>query len=53
MPGNQQAAGPRRVAVERFAWACTGAEFGSRQRQYVKFYGGVSFLGKRNVYPQF
>jgi 4-hydroxyphenylacetate 3-monooxygenase len=43
----------RRVAVMRMAWDFIGSEFGSRQQQYEKFYGGASFIVKQNVYRNF
>jgi 4-hydroxyphenylacetate 3-monooxygenase len=42
-----------RVAVMRMAWDFIGTEFGSRQQQYEKFYGGASFLVKANLYRNF
>ena len=37
----------------RLSWDLMGSEFGSRHQQYEKFYGGVSFLVKTNVYRNF
>ena len=42
-----------KVALMRLAWDLIGSEFGSRQQQYEKFYGGASFLVKQNVYRNF
>jgi 4-hydroxyphenylacetate 3-monooxygenase len=42
-----------RVALMRLAWDFIGTEFGSRQQQYEKFYGGASFLVKQNVYRSY
>src|SRR5437016_4198160 len=42
-----------RVALMRLAWDFFGTEFGSRQQQYEKFYGGASFLVKQNVYRSY
>jgi 4-hydroxyphenylacetate 3-monooxygenase len=42
-----------KVAVMRLAWDLIGSEFGGRQQQYEKFYGGASFLVKQNVYRNF
>ncbi|MCK1513169.1 4-hydroxyphenylacetate 3-hydroxylase [Bradyrhizobium sp. 190] len=42
-----------RIAVMRMAWDFIGSEFGSRQQQYEKFYGGASFLVKHNMYRNF
>ena len=42
-----------RMAVMRLAWDFIGSEFGSRQQQYEKFYGGASFLVKQNMYRNF
>src|SRR5215510_181983 len=39
-----------KVALMRLAWDLIGSEFGGRQQQYEKFYGGASFLVKQNVY---
>jgi 4-hydroxyphenylacetate 3-monooxygenase len=38
-----------RAALLRLAWDFIGSEFGSRQQQYEKFYGGASFVVKQNV----
>src|SRR5207247_9192686 len=43
----------QRVALMRLAWDFIGTEFGSRQQQYEKFYGGASFLVKQNVYRSY
>jgi 4-hydroxyphenylacetate 3-monooxygenase len=42
-----------KVALMRLAWDLIGSEFGGRQQQYEKFYGGASFLVKQNVYRNF
>ena len=42
-----------RAALLRVAWDFIGSEFGSRQQQYEKFYGGASFLVKQNVFRNF
>ncbi|WFU79210.1 4-hydroxyphenylacetate 3-hydroxylase N-terminal domain-containing protein [Bradyrhizobium sp. CIAT3101] len=42
-----------RVAVMRMAWDFIGSEFGSRQQQYEKFYGGASFLVKQNMFRNY
>jgi 4-hydroxyphenylacetate 3-monooxygenase len=42
-----------RVALMRLLWDFIGSDFGSRQQQYEKFYGGASFLVKSNVYRNF
>ena len=42
-----------RVALMRLAWDFIGSEFGARQQQYEKFYGGASFLVKQNVYRSY
>src|SRR5262249_26061338 len=42
-----------RVALMRLVWDFIGSEFGGRQQQYEKFYGGASFLVKQNVYRNF
>jgi 4-hydroxyphenylacetate 3-monooxygenase len=39
-----------RVRLMRLAWDFIGTEFGSRQQQYEKFYGGASHLVKMNMY---
>ncbi len=39
-----------RIALMRLAWDFIGSEFGSRQQQYEKFYGGAAFLVKMNVF---
>ena len=38
------------LALMRLAWDFIGTEFGSRQQQYEKFYGGASFLVKMNAF---
>lgn len=42
-----------RIALMRLAWDFIGSEFGSRQQQYEKFYGGASFLVKMNVFRHY
>ena len=42
-----------RTALVRLLWDFLGTEFGSRQQQYEKFYGGSSFLVKQNVFRNF
>jgi len=42
-----------RVALMRLIWDFLGSEFGSRQAQYEKFYGGPSFVAKQNLYRNF
>jgi 4-hydroxyphenylacetate 3-monooxygenase len=42
-----------RVALMRLIWDFLGTEFGSRQAQYEKFYGGASFLIKQNVFRNY
>jgi len=42
-----------RVALMRLVWDFIGSDFGGRQQQYEKFYGGASFLVKQNVYRNF
>ncbi len=39
-----------RVRLMRLAWDFIGTEFGSRQQQYEKFYGGAPHLVKTNMY---
>jgi 4-hydroxyphenylacetate 3-monooxygenase len=39
-----------RVALMRLAWDLIGSEFGNRQQQYEKFYGGASYLVKMNMF---
>ena len=40
----------QRVALMRLAWDFIGTEFGNRNQQYEKFYGGASFLVKMNMF---
>lgn len=42
-----------RAALMRMAWDFIGSEFGNRNHQYEKFYGGASFLVKQNMYRNF
>jgi 4-hydroxyphenylacetate 3-monooxygenase len=42
-----------RVKLMRLIWDFLGSEFGSRQAQYEKFYGGPSFVAKQNLYRNF
>ena len=42
-----------RIALMRLAWDFIGTEFGNRQQQYEKFYGGASFLVKTNMFRAF
>jgi 4-hydroxyphenylacetate 3-monooxygenase len=42
-----------RIALMRLAWDFIGSEFGNRQHQYEKFYGGASFLVKQNMYRSY
>ena len=42
-----------RVKLMKLMWDAVGTEFGSRQQQYKKFYGGASFLVKQNVYRSY
>lgn len=42
-----------RIALMRLAWDFIGSEFGSRNQQYEKFYGGASFLVKMNVFRHY
>ena len=42
-----------RVKLMRLIWDFLGSEFGSRQAQYEKFYGGPSFMAKQNLYRNF
>jgi 4-hydroxyphenylacetate 3-monooxygenase len=42
-----------RTALVRLLWDFIGTEFGSRQAQYEKFYGGSSSIVKQNVYRNF
>ena len=42
-----------KVALMRLLWDFIGSEFGSRHQQYEKFYGGASFIVKKNVYRNF
>jgi 4-hydroxyphenylacetate 3-monooxygenase len=42
-----------RIALMRLAWDFIGTEFGNRQQQYEKFYGGASFLIKMNMFRAF
>jgi 4-hydroxyphenylacetate 3-monooxygenase len=42
-----------RTALVRLLWDFFGTEFGSRQAQYEKFYGGSSSIVKQNVYRNF
>jgi 4-hydroxyphenylacetate 3-monooxygenase len=42
-----------RTALIRLLWDFFGTEFGSRQQQYEKFYGGSPLVVKQNVYRNF
>jgi 4-hydroxyphenylacetate 3-monooxygenase len=42
-----------RIKLMRLIWDFLGSEFGSRQQQYEKFYGGPSFAAKQNLYRNF
>ncbi|MBV8536197.1 MAG: 4-hydroxyphenylacetate 3-hydroxylase, partial [Alphaproteobacteria bacterium] len=42
-----------RIKLMRLAWDFIGTEFGSRQQQYEKFYGGASYLVKMNVFRNY
>jgi 4-hydroxyphenylacetate 3-monooxygenase len=42
-----------RVALMRLAWDFIGTEFGNRQQQYEKFYGGASFIVKMNMFRSY
>jgi 4-hydroxyphenylacetate 3-monooxygenase len=39
-----------RIALMRLAWDFIGTEFGNRQQQYEKFYGGAAYLVKTNMF---
>jgi 4-hydroxyphenylacetate 3-monooxygenase len=51
--GSGVAGSRERIALMRMAWDFIGTEFGNRQQQYEKFYGGASFLVKQNMYRNF
>jgi 4-hydroxyphenylacetate 3-monooxygenase len=42
-----------RIALMRLAWDFIGSEFGNRQQQYEKFYGGASFVVKQNMFRSY
>jgi 4-hydroxyphenylacetate 3-monooxygenase len=42
-----------RIALMRLAWDFIGTEFGNRQQQYEKFYGGAAYLVKMNMFRSY
>src|SRR5208283_3083492 len=51
--GSGSADAKSRIKLMRLLWDFIGSEFGSRQQQYEKFYGGPSFVAKQNLYRNF